>query len=401
MDPSSGRSRRVRLPDELLDALWAGLPALGERAVSEVMNEVPAYRGTAGGTLWRVITHFVQETMTGFIELTRAEADPDTSPSIMRLLDLSYALGQEEARQGRSPEVQLAAFRVGARTLWREWSAVAMAQQVPSETLVVFAELIFAYLDRMSAAGVAGQAAEQARLGVARQRHREELARLLVRGSPAGDLAQAAERAGWRPPETLTAVATPRRRRATAVTAWTDPRALDVPDDAVPPSVRSYSTALIPGVGGRAREPFITSLSIPGTVIGPARPWMHVDTSVRRLSRAIVLNLPHTGVIDTERYLPELVLSADTEALADLRADVLAPLQSLTPAARNRLTETLRSWLLNHGRREDIGADLYVHPSTVRYRVRQLRELFGDRLHDSRAIMELTIALATPPPPKP
>jgi DNA-binding PucR family transcriptional regulator len=253
----------------------------------------------------------------------------------------------------------------------------------------------------MSAAGVAGQAAEQARLGVARQRHREELARLLVRGSPAGDLAQAAERAGWRPPETLTAVATPRRRRATAVTAWTDPRALDVPDDAVPPSVRSYSTALIPGVGGRAREPFITSLSIPGTVIGPARPWMHVDTSVRRLSRAIVLNLPHTGVIDTERYLPELVLSADTEALADLRADVLAPLQSLTPAARNRLTETLRSWLLNHGRREDIGADLYVHPSTVRYRVRQLRELFGDRLHDSRAIMELTIALATPPPPKP
>lgn len=249
MNPSYGRSRQSRLPAELLDALGAGLPTLGELAVSEVMSEVPAYRGTAGGTMWRVIADFVQETMTGFIELTRAEADPDTSPSVMRLLDLSYALGQEEARQGRSPEVQLAAFRVGARTLWREWSAIAMAQQVSSDTLVVFAELIFAYLDRMSAAGVAGHAAEQARLGIARQRHREDLAQLLVRGSAAGELAQAAERAGWRPPDTLTAVAIPRRGRATA---WTDPRTLDVPDDAVPPSMRTYSTVLIPGVGGKA-----------------------------------------------------------------------------------------------------------------------------------------------------
>lgn len=136
-------------------------------------------------------------------------------------------------------------------------------------------------------------------------------------------------------------------------------------------------------------------MSIPGTVIGPARPWMHVDTSVRRLGRAIALNLPDNGVVDTERYLPELVLNADIEALADLRADVLAPLHSLTPAARDRLIDTLRSWLLNHGRREDISADLYVHPSTVRYRVRQLRDLYGDRLQDPRTIMELTVALAT------
>jgi len=60
---------------------------------------------------------------------------------------------------------------------------------------------------------------------------------------------------------------------------------------------------------------------------------------------------------------------------------------------------TLRSWLLHHGRRDAVAAELFVHPQTVRYRMGQLREVFGDRLEDPRHVLELTIALGLPTAP--
>jgi len=52
--------------------------------------------------------------------------------------------------------------------------------------------------------------------------------------------------------------------------------------------------------------------------------------------------------------------------------------------------------LLHRGRRDQVAADLFVHPQTVRYRMGQVRELFGERLDDPREILELTIALGIP-----
>ena len=43
--------------------------------------------------------------------------------------------------------------------------------------------------------------------------------------------------------------------------------------------------------------------------------------------------------------------------------------------------------------RAAVAAELDVHPQTVRYRVKQLRELFGERLEDPEARFELSLAL--------
>jgi DNA-binding PucR family transcriptional regulator len=104
-------------------------------------------------------------------------------------------------------------------------------------------------------------------------------------------------------------------------------------------------------------------------------------------------------VVDTEEVLPELLVAADLAALADLRARALAPLAGLRPAVRARLVETLRAWLLHRGRRDEVAAALFVHPQTVRYRMGQVREAFGDSLDDPRVTLELTLALTLPPPP--
>jgi len=132
-------------------------------------------------------------------------------------------------------------------------------------------------------------------------------------------------------------------------------------------------------------------------VAGPARPWREVRASYDRARRALHLRSGQAS-LDTEQHLAVLVLGADTDALADLRAQVLEPLSDLRPAAAEKLTATLRAWLLHHGRRDEIAEALFVHPQTVRYRMGQLRELYGDRLEDPDTILALTVAVGIAPP---
>lgn len=78
---------------------------------------------------------------------------------------------------------------------------------------------------------------------------------------------------------------------------------------------------------------------------------------------------------------------------------MLAPFEALRPATAERLAETLREWLLHLGRRDEVAAALHVHPQTVRYRMGQLRDLYGARLDDPQTVLDLTIALAVKPSP--
>ncbi len=130
-------------------------------------------------------------------------------------------------------------------------------------------------------------------------------------------------------------------------------------------------------------------------VVGPPRPWLRARSSYDRAARTAALApAPREGAaVDSEEHLADLVVGADPEALADLRARVLAPLADLRPATRDRLAETLRSWLLHQGRRDEVAAELHVHAQTVRYRMGQLRELYGDRLDDPRTVLEVVVAL--------
>jgi DNA-binding PucR family transcriptional regulator len=128
-------------------------------------------------------------------------------------------------------------------------------------------------------------------------------------------------------------------------------------------------------------------------VVGPTVPWLEVADSYHRTIRCHALPGVVGTTVDSDTRLAEIVLAADPRAIADLRAKVLAPLAPLRPAAVEKLTETLRSWLLHHGRREEIAADLFVHAQTVRYRVSQLREVYGARLDDPAFVLDATVAL--------
>ncbi len=68
----------------------------------------------------------------------------------------------------------------------------------------------------------------------------------------------------------------------------------------------------------------------------------------------------------------------------------------LSPATRDRLGETLLSWLLHQGRRDEVAAELHVHAQTVRYRMGQVRDLYGDSLSDPDVVRDLVLVLSGP-----
>jgi PucR C-terminal helix-turn-helix domain len=382
---------RLTLDPRLVDLLRRRLPEVATHTIAAVTDEVPSYAGAFGGPMGDNIENAVQMALAGFLRLAARGRTADAGTPLSPALEGAYALGRGEARSGRSADALLSAYRVGARVAWRELSDIAVSGGIPASTLASFAELVFAYIDELSAASVAGHADELDTSGRVRERYLDRLAAGLLRGDPADALIAAAERADWAPPKTMTAVILP-GAQVRPVQGLLDPRTLVALGDA-PGLTEGHGVLLVPDAGGRARSQLVQSLAGRSAVAGPPRPWLVTSTSYARAVRGLALRRGEAAY-DTEEHLAELVLAADAEAVADLRAKVLAPLSELTPASRDKLTETLRAWLLHQGRRDDVAAALFVHPQTVRYRMGQLRELYGDRLEDPDTVRDLTLALA-------
>ena len=86
------------------------------------------------------------------------------------------------------------------------------------------------------------------------------------------------------------------------------------------------------------------------------------------------------GLIRCEEHLTSLVLLSDEELARVLSSVWLAPLARLRPSQQDIIAETLLAWLQNAGNARLAATQLHVHPQTVRYRLRQIQELFGAAL---------------------
>jgi len=384
----------LQLDEGVVSALEALLPAMAERTVTAVTVEVPSYADAFSGRMGQTIENAVQMALGAFLRLATRAEDSDPGPPLSPALDGAYELGRGEARQGRSIDALLSAYRVGARVAWRELSTTAVGAGLPAATIARFAELVFAFIDELSASSVSGHADELATTGRVRQRYLERLAQNLLAGEAAATLLASADRAGWQPPDTLTAVLVPLAQTRGLTTRFGQ-STLQLSEDL--PGVDAsevLAVLLVPDVEGTPRRQLLSALAGRRALVGPARPWVHVRSSYYRALRARdLVSANETDAIDTDDHLVELVLGADREAANDLRARALAPLSQLRPNTADRLAETLRSWVLHQGRRDAVAADLFIHAQTVRYRMTQLRELYGDRLSDPQTVLELTIAL--------
>ena len=402
---TSDRVIPLEIDDRVVAVLREQLPQVATHTIAAVTAEVPGYTGALAGSMGDNIAAAVQMALAGFLKLAAGARDADPSTPLGPTLEGAYDLGRGEARNGRSMDALLGAYRVGARVAWRDLAAVAAQAGVGATTMAQFAELVFAYIDELSAASAAGHTDELSTSGRVRDRYRERLGQQLLARAGDDALAAAADRADWTPPTTLTAVLL-HSAQVRTVLASLAPGTLVVGEDLPGQEAGATSTGppfsllLVPDVDTAGRRHLLRALAGGQAVVGPARPWTQVRASYDRAARTASMLLTVAGatssdaVLDSEDHLARLVVTADPDALADLRGRVLAPLDGLRPATRERLEETLRSWLLHQGRREAVAAELHVHAQTVRYRMGQLRELYGARLDDPATVLELVLALS-------
>jgi hypothetical protein len=305
-------------------------------------------------------------------------------------------LGRGEWRAGRSLDALLAAYRLGARIAWRRTAEVGAAAGLQPEVLYRLAEAIFAYIDGLSAESVEGYAAEQSAAAGERQRRRRAVARLLLQEPPPepADVADAAARAGWGPPRTLAALVTA-GEDAEELAGRLGPEVLAMSDGGL-------VTCLVPDPDGPGRRTQL-ELALDGraAALGPTVVPGEAARSARRARGALALAAgnPAAPLTSADEHLGQLLLGADDELAAELADRTLAPLATLKPGARARLSETLRAWLDHQGRIEETARALHVHPQTVRYRLAQLRDLFGESLDDPEARFELSLAMRARPRP--
>jgi len=305
-------------------------------------------------------------------------------------------IGREHFRQGQDLGGLLAAYRGGATVAWRHVAEVALGLGVPSESFAVLASAVFTAVDQLSAASLRGYAHEQSESALQRDRLREELADLLLSDrSDSTAIRLAAARANWTLPQEAAVVLVERdTEEARTALARLDPNCL---------RLRGHDVlgAIVPDPSGpRQRTRLANVLRGANAVVGSSVPLnrlpasMHVAEIAVRLRRSSVLRDDPLFVGD---HLDALIVHHDERLLAALRHKYLAPLEGLPGAGRERLVATLTSWLRHMGNRQAMAEELHVHPQTVRYRMAQLRELFGPSLDDPRTRAVLLLALAWGP----
>src|SRR3954463_1309320 len=171
------------------------VPTLVDEVIAAVQSAVPEYEA-----LDPAVSRGVHVALDGFLDLVEGGES-------VRLpgRDVYVRFGQAEARNGRSLDALLAAYRAGARVAWRGFAEGGRSGGGDPAALYTLAEAIFAYIDEISGASAEGHAREQSLAAREQAERRRRLMEALLRGEP--DVRQLAAAARWELPERLAALA--------------------------------------------------------------------------------------------------------------------------------------------------------------------------------------------------
>ncbi|WP_305789385.1 PucR family transcriptional regulator [Symbioplanes lichenis] len=153
-------------------------------------------------------------------------------------------------------------------------------------------------------------------------------------------------------------------------------------------------------VMGGAADPIASAEQLSGAfgdgpiVVGPAVQSLDHATESARAALAGYRAAPAwpgaPKPVAADALLPERALAGDPEARRALRTEVFGSLSR----AGGSLLETLDAFFATGGVLESAARELYVHPNTVRYRLKRVAEVTGLSPLDGRDAFGLRMALA-------
>ncbi|QNE77705.1 PucR family transcriptional regulator [Streptomyces finlayi] len=302
--------------------------------------------------------------------------------------------GRGEVTQGRSLDSLQEIYRLGVRLCWRRMAAIGQQVDIPPAAMYELAETAFEYLDVMVAQSVRGYAEAVARQAGERLRLQRLLVEFLLvehRTDPSALLADRAAGIGWQLPERVAV--------AVLIRPTQDAVAPAVGDEVLINMEAERPRAVVPNPESPGRAELLhRAMANWSGAIGPSVPLAQASTSLRWAEAAAGMIeqglLPQGRLLHCTEHVEALVLLPARELLDDLARRRLAQLGGTGgPAHAHRLAETLLAWLETRGGAPEVAARLGVHPQTVRYRLRQLREVWGEDLDDPDRRFEMELVL--------
>jgi hypothetical protein len=374
------------LPEWFGERLAAEIPPIAEDAVAAITEEIPEY-GTIDGAFGRDLRRGVADALQHFVSVIEMR-----SPTLGPGRELYVALGERELRAGRTLDALQGAYRVGARVAWRRIAEVGTQAGASAATTSRLAETVFAYLDEIAAVTVEAFAAAQVVAAGERGQRREHLLGVIVADPPHGRAAieRAARVAAWPLPRAV-AVAAIGEQAVAAV-------GRRLPADHLVGTVASAGCVVVPDPDGPGRAAQLARLlGDADTTLGPTVALEDAGQSwVRALGLWRLHEAGHgagAGLVRSDEHLLPLLFAEGAAIVVDIERRRLAALADLSPRSRERLEQTLLAWLRHRGNGPRVAAELGVHPQTVRYRLRRLRDLLGGDLDDPDARFELEVVL--------
>ncbi|HEY6785954.1 MAG TPA: helix-turn-helix domain-containing protein [Trebonia sp.] len=385
------------------DVLLAGWPAAVDSLAGEItaaiLREVEEYAEPGDEAAARAVRRIARDAVAGFAARVTAPASPPEASAALMFRDLGRLLVME----GRSLDALNAALRVGARVTWQRLQDEARQGNGNAEAYARVGETVYWYMDELAASCAAGFAEAKAELAGEMSQLRRHLLDMLVSGPassgppPVPAIAGLAEAAGW---------PLPRRVAAVALASQAASSRGPLPPDVLADLTRRDRCLLIPDPDGpgRRRQLAATLRGWLGpanglmAAVGPAVPLAAASGSLRWACQGLALAKRGLvsgadGIVWCEDHLPTLVLLADADLAATLSREALAPLRRLRPDQADRLAQTMLAWLDSADDANAAARRLHVHPQTIRYRLRQVSELFGDALADPDGRFRLLLAL--------
>ncbi len=353
--------------------------------IKAVQRSVPAYSLPLHGVFGRVLVVSCERAVRQYVECI---GDPDRPHD--HWSGFYRMRGRIEFTEGRSLEPLHDSATIGARAAWRAMRPIVRGLGVGADVIARAAESVFVYVDELCTTTIEGYQEAETRAAGAIPLRRRRLLELIAQ-APEGSacsIASLADGAGWRLPETAAMVALQRAPGAPGFPAHL------LADDVLADldGVEPYLLTADPDVAlARLRD----ALDGWRAAVSPVVPLTDAPAALRTARRALLLTGEDASgpVVWCRDHLATLWLLAEDFLGAELAKRSLDPFASLSEKQRERLSETLSAWLETRSGAPEIAQRLGVHPQTVRNRLRQLEELFGDRLKDADDRLGMQLAL--------
>ncbi|KAA1419354.1 PucR family transcriptional regulator [Nocardioides humilatus] len=386
----TARAARASMPPEIARVARTLTGPLTDLMTEVIQERVVPFRNRQRDDLLPVLREPIRAGITSYIDIL------ETGPGRRADVEERFQeVGRQEALHGNGLENLRAIMLIAARSSWQVIHRRCRELQVPDGILGRLGDLLFAHIDNLERQITIGYLRTQSELRQDTARWRGPLLTALLSDTRTDDLDELAAATGWRLPSTVRVIT------VRTPSGFDLPDGSGIPDTALVQVDHPVTTVIAAeshaeGILGRVLATFA---GLP-VAISWAVPVRDAADGARWASRALDLHdrgvLGCQPVIECSEHVATLWLHAEPLLRERVVDHHLAPLMTEPPRSRQVLCETLLLYLETHGSAPALAAHLDVHPQTVRYRLRRLREMFGDVM-DSPDALTLLLALRSSP----